>query len=294
MKYQEFIQDIKQYLSTQVDPSHKVVIQPVIKNNGTQLDGLIIFDPLLNISPTIYLNPYYHRYLNGVSMEDIYEDILNTYHEHLPQTDFDISLFKDFEKAKENILIKLVNFEKNKEILEDVPYVKFYDLAIIFVVAVSDFMHEYATILIHNQHLSFWNINEDELYQIAMKNTPNLLPYRLEPMDKLLESFDDSLPLLFDTKMYVLTNSIKIHGASCLTYPALLQTLAKELNDDLLIIPSSIHELLILPLTDASKEYSLLDYHEMIQEVNETQLTDDEVLTDHVYLYLQSTDKLIF
>lgn len=295
MKYQEFIENIKEYITTHVDSSQKVIIQPVVKNNGTVYDGLIIIDPILNISPTIYLNPYYHRYLNGVSMEDIYDDILTTYEENLPKEDFDISIFKDFTKAKDHIIIKLVNYSRNLELLQDIPHVRFHDLAIIFVVGVCDFMQEYATILIHNHHLPLWDITSKELYQIAMKNTPKLLPYKFEHMEKMLEHLIDSpLPFSSGLPMSVLTNQVKIHGASCITYPGVLKELANTLDDNLIIIPSSIHEVLILPEKSINEDYQLKDFTDMIMEINETQLTDDEILSDHAYLYDKETEQIIY
>lgn len=295
MKYQEFIKNIQEHIITQVTPAQKVIIQPVVKNNGTVYDGLIIIDPILNISPTIYLNPYYHRYLDGVSMEDIYEDILTTYKENLPTEDFDVSLFKDFEKAKEHIIIKLVNYSRNEELLREIPHKKFYDLAIIYVVAVCDFMSEYATILIHNHHLKLWDISLNELHSIAMDNTPQLLPYKFDKLDQLLEHFMDSpLPFATNMHMFILTNHLKIHGATCMVYPGLLKELAERLNDNLLIIPSSIHEVLIIPEKTLQEEYTLEDYKEMINEVNETQLTDDEMLSNHAYLFLKDSERIIY
>lgn len=295
MNYQEFIENIKEHIQSQFDASYKVIVQPVIKNNGTILDGLIIIDPILNISPTIYLNPYYHRYLNDASIEDIYEEILCTYRDNLPKEDFDISSFKDFTKAKEHIIIKLVNREKNRELLDDVPYIPFYDLAMIFVVAVCDFMNEFATILIHNQHLELWDISLDELYQIAIHNTPNLLSSHFEPMEKVLEHLDESSAAFpTDLNMYLLTNHVKIHGATCMVYPGLLKHIADELEDNLIVIPSSIHEVLIIPYSACVGEYTISDFNDMVLEVNETQLTDDEVLANHVYFYIRSDDKLIY
>ena len=85
MNYQEFLTTIKTQLSLRIDADATLDIRRFTKNNGTDLDGLIIFRPNLNISPTIYLNPYYHRYLQAVPLEDIYTDILITYHEHMPE-----------------------------------------------------------------------------------------------------------------------------------------------------------------------------------------------------------------
>lgn len=282
-------------MESQFQEGQKVLIQPVLKNNGTVYDGLIIIDPILNISPTIYLNPYYHRFLDGVSMEDIYSDILSTYQENLPKEDFDISLFKDFDKAKERILVKLVNQERNSELLEEVPHIIFHDLAIIFVCAICDFLDEYATILIHNQHLEMWGISLDELYEIGMENTPKLLPYSFDSMENVLKHLSDgTLPFVTDIAMSVLTNQLKIHGATSIIYPGLLKRLANDLDDDIIIIPSSIHEVLIIPYQSTISKYSLLNFRDMIVQVNEEQLPDEEVLSDHAYLYLKDSEKLIY
>lgn len=282
-------------MESQFQEGQKVLIQPVLKNNGTVYDGLIIIDPILNISPTIYLNPYYHRFLDGVSMEDIYSDILSTYQENLPKEDFDISLFKDFDKAKERILLKLVNQERNSELLEEVPHIIFHDLAIIFVCAICDFLDEYATILIHNQHLEMWGISLDELYEIGMENTPKLLPYSFDSMENVLKHLSDgTLPFVTDIAMSVLTNQLKIHGATSIIYPGLLKRLANDLDDDIIIIPSSIHEVLIIPYQSTISKYSLLNFRDMIVQVNEEQLPDEEVLSDHAYLYLKDSEKLIY
>lgn len=295
MKYKNFIKNVKTYMESQFQEGQKVLIQPVLKNNGTVYDGLIIIDPILNISPTIYLNPYYHRFLDGVSMEDIYSDILSTYQENLPKEDFDISLFKDFDKAKERILLKLVNQERNSELLEEVPHIIFHDLAIIFVCAICDFLDEYATILIHNQHLEMWGISLDELYEIGMENTPKLLPYSFDSMENVLKHLSDgTLPFVTDIAMSVLTNQLKIHGATSIIYPGLLKRLANDLDDDIIIIPSSIHEVLIIPYQSTISKYSLLNFRDMIVQVNEEQLPDEEVLSDHAYLYLKDSEKLIY
>ena len=295
MKYQEFIENIKDFVISQLDDSYKVIIQPVMKNNGMVYDGLIVIDPILNISPTIYLNPYYHHYLEGISLEDICDDVMTAYHDNLPEENFDISLFKDFEKAKHQIILKLVNYDRNLELLKDVPHVRFHDLALIYVVAVCDFLNEFATILIHNHHLSFWNIKPEELYPIAIENTPLLLPYRFEPMEDMLKHMEETLPdFITELPMSILTNQIKIHGATCMVYPELLKDISVHLDDDLIIIPSSIHEVLIIAASKVKDEYTMQDFTDMIKEVNETQLTDDEVLADHAYLYLKKEKQIIY
>ena len=289
----EFVEEVRREVESQLVKDKKVIIQPVVKNNGTVYEGLIILDSVTNVSPTIYLNSYYKRYLDGISMEEIIDDVMQTYEENLPEEDFDISLFKDFSKAKGQIIMKLVNTKSNLELLEDVPNKSFYDLSIIYCVAVSDFMNEYATILIHNEHLTFWGITEEELHDIAIENTPKLLPYYFENMkDILVEAADMNFPQ--EMEMYVLTNKTRINGAVVIAYKGLLEEIAERLDDNFYIIPSSIHEVLIIPWKSVNAEYTFKDFNEMVEEVNETQLTDDEMLSNHIYFYNKTDGSIIY
>ena len=293
MRYQKFIETVKEHIKQELKKT--IYVYPVLKNNGAIYDGLVILDPILNISPTIYLNPYYHRYLDGVSMEDIYEDILLTYQNNLPNEDFDISLFRDYEKASERIVMKLVNADRNKQLLERAPHIIIYDLAIIFLCNVSDFMQEYASILILNQHMKLWNVEVDDLYKVSKQNSPRLFPPRLDNLHDVFKHLtEESLPFLDELEISILTNPLKIYGASCLFYPGILDELSSLYEDDVVIIPSSIHEVLVFPKKNLPEAYSLEDLNTMVQNVNETQLTDDEILADHVYWYHRATKEVTY
>ena len=293
MRYQKFIETVKEHIQQELQKT--VYVYPVLKNNGAIYDGLIILDPILNISPTIYLNPYFHRYLDGVSLEDIYEDILKTYHENLPQEDFDITLFRDYEKAQERIVMKLINAEKNKQLLKQVPHILVYDLAIVFQCSVSDFMNEYATILIYNQHLKLWNVTVEDLYETALINSPRILNSRLDNLhDVFAYITEESLSFLEELNISILTNHLRVHGATCMIYPGILDEISSIYQDDIIIIPSSIHEVLVFPKNNMPEGYTYDDLDAMIQEVNETQLTDDEILSDHIYCYHRDTKEITY
>ncbi len=293
MRYQKFIETVKDHIQQELQK--KVYVNPVLKNNGAIYDGLVILDPILNISPTIYLNPYYHRYLAGVCMEDIYEDIINTYHSNLPQEDFDISLFRDYTKAKERIVMKLINTKRNEQLLKQVPHILFHDLAIVFLCSVNDYLQNYATILIYNHHLKLWDKTSDDLYEVAKENASALLPPRLDNLHDVFEYItQESLPFLEDLNIHILTNPLKINGAACMVYPNLLDEIADIYEDDVIVIPSSIHELLVFPNRNLPDGYTLEYLNSMIQEVNETQLTDDEVLSDHIYWYHRDSKSISY
>ncbi len=295
MNYQEFLTNIQTQLSGRISSDSRVQLQKVIKNNGTRYDGLVITQPGINISPTIYLMPYYHRYLDGVSLEDIYTDILSTYERYLPMNDFDTGRFTDYSRAVRQIVMRLVNYEKNKELLALVPHFRYLDFAVVFYFLLQSSGGRHANILIYHQHLDFWKIDSDELSRAARINTPLLLPHHLENIQTVLEAIpSDNVPELAamekeENLMYVLSNQFHLHGATTILYDGLLSMIAERLEKDFILLPSSIHEVLLIP-TDQPGDAGF--YRNMVREVNDTQLADDEILSDHVYYFSRESNLL--
>ena len=293
MNYQEFISSMRTELSDRITPGATLKIQTITKNNGTHYDGLIILQPGSNIAPTIYLTPYYHRYLEGVPLEDIYNDILVTYKKHLPESDFDIEMFTDFKRARSHIVMRLVSKKYNKDLLSDIPYIDYCDLAVIFYCLVYADSDNQGSILIYNSHMHMWNTSVDELHLLAKQNTPSLLPYKLIPMADLLKSHPLVHALdLEEVSMYILTNKYKTNGATVLLYEGMIEALGEYFHMDLIILPSSIHELILMPVENFDPE-ELQYYTQVVQEVNENQVADDEVLSDHAYFYNRKTHQFI-
>lgn len=292
MNYQEFLSEVRVQLAARVEPDAVLQVKPMPRNNGTSYDGLVIMNPGRNISPTIYLTPYYHRYLDGVELEEIYADILCTYRKNLPENDFDTSRFTDFENVRPNLVMRLVNYERNEEMLKGVPYYRFQDLAVTFYCLLyADEMNQ-ASILVHNEHLEMWAVTADELYTAAMENSVRLLPPCVTPIREILEQLNAvGLSDLCENEVPILvaSNQYRTNGASVILYEGLLAEVAARLDADLLILPSSVHEVLLLPVSDDSE---LEAAGHMVREVNETQLADEEVLADHAYYY-DRADQLI-
>lgn len=296
MTYQEFNQNICRNIQQELGSDATVTIQNIIKNNDTHLDGLTILSPQCNISPTIYLNYYFSQYERGKPLSSICEEILETYQKNKPKENIDITFFTNYDKVKSKIVFKLINFERNKELLSQVPHYRFLDLAIVFNCLLDSAASGNATILIQNHHLHFWNITKDDLYALSVQNTPVLLKYDLRNMTDVLKNIliseevssndlgqDEIYP------MYVLSNQHKINGSGCILYQNLLGSFSDRLNSDLYILPSSIHEVLIIP---AYEKDSFEELTEMVREVNATQLSRDEILSDHVYYFSKETRQI--
>lgn len=298
MNYQEFQSNIKHALMLKLGDAVTISLQEITKNNDTHLSGITITEQGFNISPTIYLNSYYKQYLAGKSLEDIYSDILSVYQENKPTKNIDVSFFTNYEEVKEKIIFKLINYQKNRELLEAIPHYRYLDLAIVFCCLVEATEQGTATILIHNHHLNYWSITKDELYALAQENTPRLLPSDVRSMTSVIKElfcqidapFPDELSFSAQYPMYVLSNSHKLHGATCILYENLLSEFANKLQVDFYILPSSIHEVLIVP---DDGQTSIAELSDMVKDVNSTQLSADEILSDHVYYFSRKESKLI-
>ena len=283
MNYRKFTATIVKLLRERMGADYEVKITEVTKNNGVVLTGVIMMRKSDRISPTIYLEEPYRQYLAGVELQEIVDRIVELYQEQMKDFNLDIDSFKEFEYVRDRIFHKLINFEKNSKLLEDVPYFKWCDLAVVFYYAVEEELMGRASILIHNNHLVMWEQTADVLYRIAQHNMRQRMPELLMPMQDLVEEMTGvKLHQKDEIKMYVLTNRAKINGASAMLYSDKIRELAKRLQTDIMILPSSVHEVLLLP-DDHEQEYAF--YRQMVEEVNTTQVEPEEILSYSLYRY---------
>jgi len=297
MEFTSFKTLVRDEVERRAGEAYRVRLNDVMKNNGVILSGLTVMQDDSNISPTIYLNDYYREYENGrTTLGTVINDVMDVYNKNKVNRKLDMRYFLNYESVKGRIVLKLINTQKNQELLKDIPHMEFLDLSIVFQFLVSDETIGAASILIHNAHAKLWGVDYRELYKRALQNTPKLLQYELKSMkdvmreilhaetdayqksdyDEHMEEIDRCVP------MYVLSNKNRTDGAACMLYPNLISDFAKAIRSDLYIIPSSVHELLLLPAGDTDESGSIRD---IIREVNETQLLEEEILSDSLYIY---------
>lgn len=270
-----------------------VSIQQITKNNGLELDGLTILAAGVNVSPTIYLNYYYDKFIQN-GLDAVVKEILEVYEQNKPKEAIDISFFTDAQKICNKIKMKLINYERNKELLKKVPHIQYLDLAIIFYVEVANTEEGLATILIYHHHMAYWNFTTEDLFNLANDNMAD--DFKIVPMMEIVyrvmeKEFAELFEQQATVEMSVITNLRNINGAvAMLQTNLLLEYMEKHHAERLIIIPSSTHEVLLIP---CDPETDVLSFNEMIREVNETQLQPEEVLSDNVYIYDGNEIKII-
>lgn len=303
MEFSSFTMFVREEVEKRTGDCYKVRLDDVRKNNGVVLRGLTVTQDDSNISPTIYLNSYYEEYIKGrATLVNVVNDVMDTYRRNKVNQSVDMRYFLSYESVKERIIYKLVNTEKNKELLEDVPHIEFLDLSIIFQCLVSQEDLGRASILIHNVHLKLWEVSVDALYQAAKENTQRLQGYEIKGITEVLQEImcaeevenivDEDCMSAFSgsVPMYVLSNKNRVEGAACMLYPNLIQDFAKAIQSSFYIIPSSIHELLLLP-TEHLEESQEIKH--MIREINDTQVSVEEILSYSLYLYDKEEQRII-
>lgn len=291
MGYQEFMKTMKGLVQSRLGEGTEVRRHTVLKNNGERQEGFVIVDGKTNIAPTVYLRSYFEEYKKGRNIDEIADDIVNVYRENRMAKDVDVDTFLDYQKTKDNVIFKLVSRERNEELLREVPHVDYLDLAIVFCCLLYEFGEGMGTVLIRNEHLTFWKVDANELYRQAMVNTPKLLPWRLINLRELIFQGTSRYPGEDDDLgMFALTNEKRLFGAGCVLYQDVLEQCGQRFGRSFFIIPSSIHEVLLLPLGDQDDAERL---SEIVRDVNRTAVSRGEILSDHVYFYDWSENSVL-
>lgn len=279
-----FGNEVKQEMEKLLGSEVRVELRRITKNNGIILEGLCILEKGSYVSPTIYLEDFYREYKDGMSLKEIAGRIYDIYEKRCRNIPFSLEYFLDFEKIKENIFCKLVNREMNQELLRDVPNVSFLDLSVVFICAVKNEEFGNGSVLIREEHRKHWKVSKELLYEYARGNTFRLRPFELKSMEELIEDLvePEERNLLKEIPMYVLSNRDRVFGAAGILYDRILSSAGARLEEDFYVLPSSVHEVILVPGHVAGSEKEL---HAMVHEVNHTQVEPEEVLSENVYHY---------
>ena len=280
MEYKEFVEYIKMNAGYIAGEGGNITINHVIKNNGCEMDGLVIMEKGKDIAPTIYLDSFYELYTNGENIKNIIRQIEVIYEQNKNNVTFDVNILKHFDTIKDKIVYKVVNYRSNEKLLEQVPHKRILDLAVVFYCLLDNEYGRSATALIYNNNLKNWNVTIDDVYKAALKNTPDLLHSKISSMAALFEKCgvnvdgeEVDLKDYVPSDMYVLTNESKLNGAACILYENVLYDFAQKLGADLYILPSSVHEVILLPKLSMFEKDELVN---MVKEVNTEGVAADE------------------
>lgn len=289
----------------------EVKLTDVVKNNDTHYTGLTILKEDEHISPTIYLEDFYKDYENGKTPDEIMEKIADIYvnaknNEQMLGVQEIADNITNFEVTKDKISARVVNLEANKERLENMPHKEMGDLAITYHIDLGEGNDgSKMSVAINNDMMKQYGVEVNELHDLACDNMERLNPSKfmdirdvllemmvpgyaeMSPEEKEYHAHDMGMDVP-DQSMYVLSNTDKNFGAAAVLDSEMMDKIREEVGD-FYILPSSVHELLIVPKT---ADMDLDTLQNMVQDVNATQVAANEVLSDHVYEYDPETKEM--
>ena len=291
MNFEEFKAWVKENITSKDwKETSQVEISVVKKNNGVSKAGLSIREDEHDVSPLLYLDDYYIHYQNSELLENIIRNIRADYDKKVQMAAVKIPNLQEFENIHGRVIYRLVNYEKNKEILEGCPHIRLYDLAVTFrwVARIDDV--GVSTSLITNKQVKEWGVSVNDLVLAARQNTPRLFPAQIIDMEEMLAGMVSFILYPSTIPMYILTNKQELNGASALLYGDILKDFANKKGADMYILPSSIHEVIMVPADRINDPTKLLS---IVHDANTTVVSIGDVLSDSVYYYDRKKDQIL-
>lgn len=285
MDFNEFKDEILTLINDKAEESDlgEFIIRPVTKNNGVVLSGLSVYNESRRVSPTVYLEHFYELHESGMTVAEVATKIVETF-TNAVNSENTSRLEEDLDLGLSDIIVKLVNYDRNMEMLKRAPHVKVLDLAITFRYYINSFGDGIGSALVTYENLCDKDISTDTLLKLALENTRRLIPENIFGMNEFLESriTEEEYQLLENLGIKILTNTKCIDGASMILYDDLLKDFSDSIDDDFYIIPSSIHEVILVPRTSIPDTGNVED---MIDFVNKNTLEPEEYLSNSLYYY---------
>lgn len=267
---------IKEFLPS-VYAKFEVKTERVPKINGMK-DAMVVFfetEDYRMSGPNIYLDDLYRAFTESEDMDLLLKDAACKIMAFTGTQMFDKGEFADLDQYKDDIVKVLINTEMNSGLLEVAPHKEYLDLSVTYRLAVDDADGRgYSTALITNELIQEFGMTVDELDELAEKNSRRKLAVKVIPVSP-------ELRMMATTGM--------IFGGINLQRKDEIRKIADELESDLYLLPSSIHDIMVFGGTLFEDESV---YFNMLKDGNETCNDEEEILSYNIYFYDREKDML--
>lgn len=289
MTREQFNDEVFAQIVAEFGEGYTVDRQDVRKDNDIMHDAVTVRPDGKAVAPTVYLDNFYELHkTNGWDVKKTATELVKKLKEAMPTEDEEgtLGFYLDWEQVKQKICFRVVSSIRNNENLKEMPHRLIGDLAIIYFTQI-DFFGGVGHIKTTNRHMKQWGVTEQDLYEAAMKNTPEIMGVRVETMQDITSRvMEEEVP---ETGMLVVSSQDRERGAGVVLYPGFLKEMHRRYGCDIYVIPSSVHEMILVPKFEGMDSEYL---KAMIKEVNKCTLLPEDVLSDSLYEYDSENDKL--
>lgn len=304
-EFEKLVQEKLQHLY----PEASIEFNNIKKNNDTIKKGLFIrkeagtleeIPPqgLVSLVPVYYLEEVYDKQMTMEDVNEVVSIIYSKNEEYILEQEQKETLLmlNDFEKISKKISFYMINTKRNKKQLREIPSRAYLDMSVVYRISMVRDSKECASILINNKLLKKWKVTEEDLWEVANKNTPILFPVMKNGMNTIMsvhvlkeilgDAYDNYKDILEEVvsgkeRIIVVSNIFNNLGAAVILYKGLLNTLYKEVGHSFYIAMSSIHEFMVFMDEDLIPE----NQREIIRDINSKQGIKEEILSDSLYFY---------
>ena len=287
---EEFIDAVKERLEEQGSDMNVSVNE--VKKLNESYEAMTVTPEGARVGVNIGIERFYEAYDEGRPFDEVVDKAVETINHGINERpDFDIDSFTDYEQMKEKLAMEVVSAETNKDMLENVPHKNLEDMAVVYRFVLESSDEGRASILVTNQILETMGVTPEQLHADALEIAPQIKPAEIKGMSEVMVEMmgveqAEALGIVperpEDEQLFVATVPDKTHGAGVLAYQNFMDQAAERVGGDFYILPSSIHEVLIVP---DNGRMDLKDLEAMVRDVNATQVAPADKLTDNVYHY---------
>lgn len=294
MTYREFIWVMLESMEQEFGDGYTIHAVDITKNNGTVFTGIAVLKDGESSGPVLYMEHLYERYEAGGSLKELAQELFRAYEKnaHMPVSEKELKSAQKWENVKERLEIRLVNYERNKERLTELVHRRYLDFAVLYYVNLDGDNHEQYSFCITRVLLERWNVSAEELERTARQNQREQNATVIRSIYDVLgggTAMKDQDKRSDIPTIYVLSNRQGLFGASAVLDQETLEQFVAEKHTDLLLLPASVHEMLLLM---EEMPYEIGELQSMVESINASCVAAEEVLSSHVYRYSAKTKEL--
>ncbi len=293
MNYEDFLARVRDDLEKRLTASFEGVRVEVARTEKLQnqsYTGIRIGLPDLDVSPMINPTNLFEEVNRGRTFDSVVDELADMAGDALATADTLKKLnLTNYEEMKSRLTVQLVSKAANRELLAQLPHTDILDMAEVYRITFNRDHRGEMSSIVTNQMLNVMGVSKEELHRDAMTYAPLTHPAQIRSLGEVMrgmlgaDEFGTWDPARGESvPMYVATTVESINGAGVIAYPGFMEEAKKQLGGDFYVLPSSIHEVLLIPVREAPDYRELLH---MVTEINAAIVSPEEKLTDNVYRY---------
>lgn len=304
MNKQEFYKNIEEsiigFLPEQYATA-QITLTTRVKNYDEEQTGIVVRMPKENAAPIIYLDAYFRQYEEGRGIEDILQEIAQIRDRAMdgPVSMVNSDFLSDYENVRPRLQMRIYDTEWNEKRLSEIVHHSYGDYSEAYGVLLSEDKDHFMTVMVTPALMETWGITKKKLHDdtiladlsrgpqlVLMSDVMDSMFGGSEPVNYLegMGSPMDELPEGAE-KLFVLTNKDKVNGAGLILNSVIQEKIANIVGGNYYVLPSSVHEVLIMPDKHDRELMGAKQLGEMVSSINESTVAPEDLLSNRVEYY---------